>query len=206
METRAEIIRSAAAVFEQTGYDGASLGEIVTRAGITKGALYFHFRSKDELAQVVVAEQHAISIASVDAIAATDSSALEQIVMLCHEMGRQMVEDAIVRAGIRLTLELSATVGPAEPYLDWISSCEILTLRAIDEGDLLPTVSPPMLGRFVIGAYTGVQLVSNVLTQRTDLEQRLDEMWQIVLPGLMPPARRHKLPAIRAARWRPVER
>lgn len=46
-----------------------------------------------------------------------------------------------------------------------------------------------------------MQLVSNVLTGREDLEQRLDEMWLLLLPGIMPADRHLKIPAIRRARW-----
>ena len=95
--TRAQIVRGAAERFDMSGFEGASLGEITEAAGMTKGALYFHFRSKEELARHIIAEQHRISISAVQAIAAQDASAIEQIVMLCHEMARQIVQDPIVR-------------------------------------------------------------------------------------------------------------
>ena len=59
--------------------------------GHDEGALYFHFRSKEDLARHIIAEQHRISISAVQAIAAQEASAIEQIVMLCHEMARQIV-------------------------------------------------------------------------------------------------------------------
>ncbi|MCK0090520.1 TetR/AcrR family transcriptional regulator [Rhodococcus sp. F64268] len=202
--TRQQIVVAAAATFDRLGFEGASLGEIVeASSGLTKGALYFHFKSKDDLAQAVMDRQHTISIASVEAISATNASALEQIVMLCHEMGRQIVEDPIVRAGIRLTLEFSASAAPGEPgpYQDWIEACRVLVEEAIAQEDILPTIEPPVLARFVISAFTGVQMVSNVLDRRTDLEQRIDQMWQFLLPGIVVPERRLDSEKIRGARW-----
>ncbi|PBC35045.1 TetR family transcriptional regulator [Rhodococcus sp. ACS1] len=199
--TRAHIVRGAAEVFDRSGYDGASVGEIIAAAGLTKGALYFHFSSKEELARFVIAEQHRTSISAVEAIGCESAPALEQIVMLCHEMARQIVEDPIVRAGIRITLELSAEDrGPAGPYLDWITACQELAVRAVSEGDLRSDLDPPMFARFVIGAFTGVQTVSQVLAHRADLEQRVDEMWRVVLPGVMPADRQHRIGTVRAAR------
>ena len=199
--TRAQIVRGAAETFEKQGYVGASLGLIIETAGLTKGALYFHFRSKEELARCIVAEQHATSIASVEAIGREQAPAIEQIVMLCHEMARQMVHDPIVRAGIRITLELSADEqGPTDPYLDWINTCEQLARRAIVEGDLTPDTDPPRFARFVIGAFTGVQTVSQVLAQRTDLEERVDDMWMFLLPGIIPAGRHPDIERIRKAR------
>ena len=201
-------MRGAAETFEKQGYVGASVGTIIENAGLTKGALYFHFRSKDELARCIVAEQHAISIASVEAIGREQAPAIEQIVMLCHEMARQIVHDPIVRAGIRITLELSADEhelsadeqGPTDPYLDWINTCEQLARRAIEQGDLKSDIDPPRLARFVIGAFTGVQTVSQVLAHRTDLEQRVDDMWMFLLPGIMPTGRHPDIERIRQAR------
>ncbi|MGW5151837.1 ScbR family autoregulator-binding transcription factor [Rhodococcus koreensis] len=201
MATRAQIVRGAAETFEKQGYVGASLGTIIENTGLTKGALYFHFRSKEELARYIVAEQHAISIASVAAIGREDALAIEQIVMLCHEMARQIVHDPIVRAGIRITLKLSADEqGPTDPYLDWINACEHLARRAIVQGDLKSDIDPPRFARFVIGAFTGVQTVSQVLAQRTDLEQRIDDMWMFLLPGIVPTDRHPDIGRIRKAR------
>ncbi len=66
--TRQQIVNGAAEMFDRVGYERASLAEIVELSGITKGALYFHFKSKDDLASVVIDEQHAISMKAVEAI------------------------------------------------------------------------------------------------------------------------------------------
>ncbi|WP_072690824.1 ScbR family autoregulator-binding transcription factor [Rhodococcus marinonascens] len=203
--TRRQIVRGAAAMFEKSGFEGARLGNIVEIAGITKGALYFHFRSKEDLARFIIGEQHRISIASVEAIGRERAPAIEQIVMLCHEMVRQIVHDPVVRAGIRITLELSADEnGPADPYLDWIDSCELLATKAVAEGDLRRDIDPARFARFVIGAFTGLNTVSQVLTRRTDLGERVDDMWEFVLPGIMPTGRHQDITRIRRARWTPV--
>src|ERR1700760_667721 len=53
--TRETIIRAAASIFERDGFAAAPLSGITRRATVTKGALYFHFSSKRELAQAVIA-------------------------------------------------------------------------------------------------------------------------------------------------------
>src|SRR5690349_12195649 len=42
IRTRRTILESAAAVFAERGYERTTIGEILVRAGVTKGALYFH--------------------------------------------------------------------------------------------------------------------------------------------------------------------
>ena len=49
-ETRQEIIRKAAPIFNQKGYDGAALSDLMRATGLKKGGIYRHFDSKQELA------------------------------------------------------------------------------------------------------------------------------------------------------------
>ena len=48
-ETRAALLNAAAKTFAARGYDGASISEISSEAGLTSGAVYAHFASKAEL-------------------------------------------------------------------------------------------------------------------------------------------------------------
>src|SRR5579862_8264708 len=48
--TRAHIIQTAASAFAEHGFDGVSLNNLVTASGLSKGAFYFHFSSKEEIA------------------------------------------------------------------------------------------------------------------------------------------------------------
>jgi len=48
--TRREIIRKAAPIFNQKGYDGAALSDLMRATGLEKGGIYRHFGSKQELA------------------------------------------------------------------------------------------------------------------------------------------------------------
>jgi TetR/AcrR family transcriptional regulator, transcriptional repressor for nem operon len=48
--TRQEIIRKAAPMFNQMGYDGAALSDLMRATGLEKGGIYRHFSSKEALA------------------------------------------------------------------------------------------------------------------------------------------------------------
>ena len=49
-QTRQLIIRKAAPIFNQKGYDGAALSDLMRATGLEKGGIYRHFESKEELA------------------------------------------------------------------------------------------------------------------------------------------------------------
>lgn len=48
-ETRERILASAAAVFGRKGFERSTLDEVAADAGMTKGAIYWHFKSKNDL-------------------------------------------------------------------------------------------------------------------------------------------------------------
>ncbi len=49
-QTRQEIIRKSAPIFNQRGYDGAALSDLMRATGLEKGGIYRHFESKQQLA------------------------------------------------------------------------------------------------------------------------------------------------------------
>src|ERR1700675_2894591 len=49
-QTRQEIIRKAAPIFNQRGYEGAAMSDLMRATGLEKGGIYRHFDSKEQLA------------------------------------------------------------------------------------------------------------------------------------------------------------
>jgi AcrR family transcriptional regulator len=56
-ETREEILRVALDMFTRQGFEATSIRDIADALGMTKSALYYHFRSKDELATSLFAKR-----------------------------------------------------------------------------------------------------------------------------------------------------
>lgn len=195
--TRIRILLAAADVIRRVGYTNASLGEIAEAAEVTKGALYFHFRSKDQIARALVEEQHRITREAAARVLATPAPALELMMRLTMEIALKLIDEPIVRAGLRLTTDSSTFESPVVlPYLDWIDTCEMLTTRAQAEGEVRPDVSAASFARFVIPAFTGIQLVSETFTHRADLPERVAEMWQFLILAIVPPQDTARLLAV----------
>jgi AcrR family transcriptional regulator len=88
-ETRRRVLDAAFEVFGERGIAASSLAEVAARAGLTKGAVYSNFDSKDELVLALMEEHagHRIQ-ASLDAVEAADSADLfdELAAVLVREM------------------------------------------------------------------------------------------------------------------------
>jgi AcrR family transcriptional regulator len=58
-DTRSRIQEIALELFTEQGYDATSLREISERLGVTKAALYYHFKSKEEIVESMTADHAA---------------------------------------------------------------------------------------------------------------------------------------------------
>ncbi|MDQ3790673.1 MAG: TetR/AcrR family transcriptional regulator [Actinomycetota bacterium] len=183
--TRNAILDAAAAVFDEYGFNGASLSDILAKAGVTKGALYFHFSSKEDLAHALVTEQFSVSDTTREPILG-----LQTAIDMSHDLAHSLLTNVRVRASIRLVIETGTFANPApDAYTGWIEIVRRHMVAAQERGDLKADLDPHVIARWVIASFTGVQIASQVLSGRADIHERVTEMWRIALPGLVPPRR-----------------
>ncbi|ROP63415.1 TetR family transcriptional regulator [Curtobacterium sp. PhB130] len=195
--TRTAVLEGAAREFDERGYVGASMDGVADRAGVTKGALYFHFASKADLAAAVIAEQHAISRRYGAEALAKASSPLEAMMWMSQGLATQMVSEVAVSAGIRLSTEAATSeVARSDPYTDWMAVTADLMRQGIAAGQVDERWDPELLGRVIIPAYTGVQTVSDVLADRSDLFERLRDLWTVLLAAIVTDAVRPEIPRL----------
>jgi AcrR family transcriptional regulator len=77
-----EILEAALAVFSEKGFAAARLDDIAARAGISKGALYLYFETKQDLFRAVVRETVVPNLAAVEAFAGQGGLAFGDLVRL----------------------------------------------------------------------------------------------------------------------------
>jgi AcrR family transcriptional regulator len=157
--TRAKLIRAARALFARRGYAGVGTEAIVRRAGVTRGALYHQFPSKEELFLAVYEQVEQELTASVAGLLDEVSSPF-----------------AAMRLGIAAFLEACRTPevqrivlldGPA--VLGWerwrevaeqngLGLMEAAIRAAIDAGEIAPVAVGP-LAHVLMGALDGAALL-----------------------------------------------
>ncbi|MFI2313651.1 branched-chain amino acid aminotransferase [Streptomyces sp. CB00072] len=183
-QTRRALLHAAAEVFDEFGYAGASITRILKRAGVTAGALYFHFGSKEDLAKAVMNSQ---PDALVPLLAA---GGLQRLIDLTLVWSWQLQRDPLLRAGVRLTNE-QASMGDsmnADPYEKFRGIMTSCLHEAREDGELQPGIDPTVVAEFVVAACTGMQMYSNVVSARRDLPERTQQMWNLLLPGIAVPS------------------
>jgi AcrR family transcriptional regulator len=183
--TRNVILDAAAEAFEARGFAGASLSDILSRAGVTKGALYFHFASKEELAKEIVEAQWNFEIPSVE----NSANPMQDLIDLSHAFCHSLCTNIRMRASNRLVAEANFDQPYPQVYSRWITVIREHLEAARENGDLRQEWDVEEVAAYIGGAVLGIQTMSGVLNNRTDLRDRLIDMWKISLPGLVPARR-----------------
>ena len=74
-DTRGEIVDTAMALFAEQGYDKTSLRQIADAVGVTKAALYYHFRTKEDIVGSALEDYTRRLTTLIDAAAETPAGA-----------------------------------------------------------------------------------------------------------------------------------
>lgn len=185
--TRESVLRAAGESFAEGGFLGTSMADIFARAGVTKGALYFHFTSKEELAFAVIAAGEQIGAGVVQEAMGRDIPPIQKLIDITMRWASLIQTDPIVRANVRLIVE-QGTYSREMPnsYEPWQEIVESLLTQAQERGELECKVDARTLAEFVVSSFTGAQVVSYALSDHKDLVKRVESMWQLLLVGLLP--------------------
>ena len=134
--TRQRLIAAASHQFAHHPYSMVSLDDILAEAELTKGAMYFHFPSKQALALAIIDDLNEMSRAAVTELLARKMSGLETLIDLIYLLAVQNTQDEVARAGVRLLETLDNTTAL------WQSWTEIVTtlIQKATEGDAVGIV------------------------------------------------------------------
>ncbi|WP_053648569.1 MULTISPECIES: ScbR family autoregulator-binding transcription factor [unclassified Streptomyces] len=178
--TRARLVGAAAELFDRYGYAGASLGDISRVAGVTKGALYFHFASKQELAAAV--QESGCLLLDETVLALAGRPALQALIDTTHALAVWASGEPVVRASFRLGRERADGERPVVNYhLVCVAAAGRLLARAAEEGALRCGVAEDAARTLVAGMIAGIEAAAWSGAPYPELSAALDEAWTLVL-------------------------
>ena len=185
--TRLALLESAARLFDEQGYAGTSVSAVARGAGVTSGALYFHFGGKEDLALALVEEHFASWPPMIERVLALPATALEHIVLLSFEVARAFRDDVVVRAGSRLWTERKGiNVVMPRPFIGWIETMAEMLAQARSEGGIGAGVDADSAASVLVCAFFGTHIVSDALDGRELIEDRVTQLWLHFMPALRP--------------------
>jgi len=161
--TREQILRAAAHQFAQRPYYAVGLDDILAEAQLTKGAMYFHFRSKHALALAIVDEQTVRSGAAFQELFTRKLSGLETLIDVSFLIAMADITEDITRAAFNLLESVGRTEKLQERLLGgWIQLLGEIAGRGIREGDIVDRGDPEDIGRLLVSIYMGLRQASDL--------------------------------------------
>jgi AcrR family transcriptional regulator len=178
VRTRNALIESAAELFDREGFETASLSMISARAGVSSGALHFHFASKADLADAV-GQAAALRLGRITTQDGGDT--LQSLIDATYALVRALGHDAVLRAGFDLgdgSGRVRSGAGLRRAWQEWVE--EVLA-KADMEGALAHGVSAEDVAAVVVAATAGLESLGRH-DPRWLTADSLSRFWRLLLP------------------------
>ena len=183
--TRQRLIAAASRQFAHHPYSMVSLDDILAEAELTKGAMYFHFSSKQALALAIIDDLSEITRAAVTELLARKMSGLETLIDLVYLLAVQDTEQEVARAGVRLLETLDKTPALLQ---SWIELVTTLIQKAMTEGDVIDHHDPEDIAKMLVALWLGTRRISDPDLPEHYLDN-LQKAWIMALPSFTNPDR-----------------
>ena len=188
-ETRARLLDAAMRLFSSYGYNAASVDEICEAAGVSKGAFYHHFASKQAIFLALFEDW----LASVDSgleaarkptVPETFRSMASMMPLLASQA------DGYLPMFLEFWLQASrdetiwqATIAPYQRYQDYFAS---LIEQGIAEGSFRP-LDALAAAKTIVSMAVGLLLQSLIAPGGTDWQKAAEESMEILMKGIAKP-------------------
>jgi AcrR family transcriptional regulator len=183
--TRLAILTAAAEHFARNGYHATSLDSVLADSGGTKGALYFHFASKEALARAVVAEMVQGWEDLRNQVSSRGFDPLSTLLALVDKVVARLIDNPIARGGMRLLNDLPTRAQETPgPYGGAERDVLALLTQAMQAGLLRDGIEPASLARQIVAVIAGHRQICDAEDGCHTLRQRLEETWAFLLPAI----------------------
>ncbi|CDO90565.1 TetR family transcriptional regulator [Mycobacterium triplex] len=187
--TRRQILRAASHQFARRPYHDVGLDDILAEAELTKGAMYFHFKSKHALAVAIIEKQTATGASAVQNLMKRGLSGLETLIDFSYLIAVGDIKTDAVRAGLNLIESVGRTQGLQEKLMgNWVDALAGVVEQAIAEGDIDNRCDPHDVGRLLVSMHMGLRQTST-LDQPERFLLDVQKCWTFILTGVLQPDR-----------------
>ncbi len=189
-ERRAQILRAARSIFIERGYLSARVEDVASRAGLSKGAVYFYFESKREIFDALVEEELAVTRSF---LADAEKDERPAVIKLL-DLGRRYLDYfAGLKTPPRFFLLMSELAIRDEDvrrkvtgvHEDFVSATEAVILLGIREGAFRPYDARAVA--LFLKAFIDGLAGQSAVGMRPDTERLATDGLRVLLQGLLNP-------------------
>lgn len=182
------IIETAARAFAEHGFEAVSLNELVAATGMSKGAFYFHFSTKEEVALAAFRSKQIELIERLAVEVDANADVVDQLTAILRRRAELVSNDPSLHCVIRLGGELSARSDAGSDYASFMETATNtlagLIRRGIRSGEFRRQLDPEATARAIFAWIVGMDSLSLLDSAGKDLAQRTDEVLALLIPAL----------------------
>lgn len=187
-ESKAHILATALAVFAEKGFAKASMNDVVRASGLSKGGVYWHFKSKDALITAIFDHFFVEQLALLDGMLAGEGTAVAKLTQLATVTGQSVAAMASQfpsplefyalaarEAGLQTTLQTH--------FQNYKAKIAALVEQGLGDGEFR-SVDSQTTATTIIALFEGVLLIWAVSPELIDLETQVETAVHLLLQGL----------------------
>ena len=185
------LLQAGLKLFVRKGYRGSSVAEITKIAGMTRGALYCHFKTKEHLARAIIKlfEEKFLKsmMAHVEKESQNPSERLERMLRFDIHFAGEYPDLCLFMTMI--SAEMCGSRNRLEPYLKsvyrkWSEFITGILEEGKETGDFQQEIDPPMLALVIIGLHDGVLLQKEINRETIDLPSFTRHFKNLIVSGV----------------------
>jgi len=185
------LLNAAMKLFVKKGYRGSSVAEITRGAGLTRGALYCHFKTKEHLAREIISlfEEKYLNnmISYVEKDARSASEKFEKMMRFNVWFAGEHPDLCLFMTVI--SAEICGSQNRLEPslksaYRKWSNFITGILKDGRRAGEFKREIDPQMMAWVIIGVHDGVLLQKEMNRETIDLESYTKQFRNLIISGV----------------------
>lgn len=191
-KTRQDLLKAALSIFSQKGYASTTLEDVAQEAGVTRGAIYWHFGGKAEMYNALL-DKYSARASDIVQDAASEGGRMVQILRRIFVRLLEAVEsDQALRAVMEINLfkteyspELADTFSKQiESSRTLLSGIAQAMQQGIAAGELRSDLDPADMARAFIAFQNGILHLWLMDPSAFELGERAPQMAEILMVGI----------------------
>ena len=187
-ESKQQILATAMTVFAEKGFAKASMNDIVRASGLSKGGVYWHFKSKDDLVTAIFDQFFEEQLSLLDAVMAGEGTAVAKLTQLATFTGNGVAELAAQFPSPLEFYALAARDDALKEHLqghfhNYQEKIKALVIQGMVAGEFRQQ-SGTDVANTIMALFEGLLLLWAVAPESIDLSTQIETAVQLLLQGL----------------------
>lgn len=187
-ERRSQILDAATAVFAERGFHEARMDDIAEKSGLSKGALYLYYKSKDAIIVALMRQFFKLGMRDLRKLREQEGAVSERLIAYSHQLAGEMRR---MTAVVSLAWEFYAIAARQKVVRDYLkvyfaeyrTALAELIQDGMDRGELR-LGNATEVATTLTGLYEGLALLAVVDASAADWTEQVEASVRLLLAGL----------------------